>query len=643
MRRFPRDPAEEFEELRRLLLSREREQLRNLREQITDKDRRSNDVAAILPEAVRLSRNQGEELSRALQPTVEDSIKEWIRKDPDTFVDTFGPVIGSALRRSVGESFRRFLRSIRQALGHAFSWRRLKWRFEALRTGRTVAEVEMQQTLVYRVEELFLIHRETGISLLHVSADPEMDAESKVIKDMLSAIQEFAHESFRVSTGSALVEFRAGPLQVWIALGRYAYLAAVIRGTPSRELRSSLEKTIDTIHVLKGSALASFRGDTSVFQSLRPELQSCLRSHYATRREGRSSAAWMAFAVAAALAVFATIQAIRSELNWKSFLDRLNAQPGIIITEARKGWFSHSRISGLRDASTATNPAPIAREEKVNPAGIDFQWKDYLASDSESMIERFKKRFGIPAGAYANIADGVLTISGTVPYEWLERVRREATLLPGISSIVDRDTEVTYDPGSVITRFEEKIGLPETVHAVFAKGVLTLSGAAPHKWLTRMRSDASKIPGINSVDDQHVIDLDQRAFQHSKSVLEDASVNFVPGKDEVAPESFIGLSRFPEQITRLGNAAKQIGIEITLEIQGFADSSGEETKQPDLAQRRANKVRDFLISCGFQADGLKPVGIEQPPSSPDGQKPAQAQSGRRVGFKVISRESAAPQ
>ena len=154
MHRVPRDPAEEFEELRRLLLSREREQLRSLRDQITDKERRSSDVAAILPEAVKRSRKSGGELSSALQPTVEDSIKEWIRKNPDTFIDALGPIMGSIVRRSVAESFRHFLRSVKQ-FGHSFSWRRLKWRAEALGT--------TQRSLVYRVEELFLIHRETGV------------------------------------------------------------------------------------------------------------------------------------------------------------------------------------------------------------------------------------------------------------------------------------------------------------------------------------------------------------------------------------------------------------------------------------------------------------------------------------------------
>jgi outer membrane protein OmpA-like peptidoglycan-associated protein len=509
-------------------------------------------------------------------------------------------------------------------------------RFQALRTGQSFAELEGQRTLVYRVEELFLIHRETGVPLLRVSADPNTEADSKVIGDMLSAIQEFARDSFGVATDSALVEFRAGPLQVWIALGPDAYLAAVIRGTPSHELRSVLEKTIDTVHSLRGSALASFRGDTSSFEALRAELKPCLRSQYAAQPRGRPSRIWLALGAAAALAIFATVQAIRSELNWRSFLERLNAQPGIIVTEARKGWFSRSHVSGLRDASSAANPAPIAQQEKVNPAGIDFEWKDYLAFDPASIMERFRQRFGIPAGTHATIDDGALTISGPAPYEWLERVRREATLLPGITSITDRDAQVVYDPGSVLARFGEKFGRPETVHALFAKGVLTLSGGAPHKWLDRVRADATKIPGIVSVDERNVVDLEQRAAQQSKAMLEDASINFLAGKDEIAPGGFAVLARLPGELNRLTVAAKQMGSDVTLEIQGFAEA-GDEANQSDLAQRRANKVRDFLTSCGFDPKMLHPVAMQ--PTSNSAATAKTAQSPNRVSFKVTTRDS----
>jgi outer membrane protein OmpA-like peptidoglycan-associated protein len=643
MLRYPVKPADEFEELRRLLLSRERDQLRDLRDQITDKERRSNDVAAILPEAVKLSRDRGDELSRALRPAVEGSIKESIEKRPEAFVDALHPIIGPIVRRSIAESLRRLLQSLNQTLEHTFSWQGLKWRFEALRTGKSFAEVVMLRSLVYRVEQLFLIHRKTSLALLHVAADPAMGKDSDMVAGMLSAIQDFARDSFQVGEDSALEEFRVGELQVWIAPGRYAYLAAVIRGNPSRELRSTLEEAIETIHVLKGSALANFAGDASVFESLRPELESCLRKQYSgTKSRGGTRRAWAALAAAAALTIFGIMLVTRSESKWKNFLVRLNAQPGLAVTEARKRWFSRSQVSGLRDP-LAADPAVIAREEKLNPARIRFHWKDYLALDPASVQRRVEQRFSVPKEARMTIENGVLKLAGVVPYEWLERVRREATFVPGVVSVADGDAEVIYDPGFVLRRFEEKFALPETVHAVLAKNVLNLSGGAPHRWLMRVRAEATQMPGIGSVDEHNVIDLDQRTFQQSKSIIENAFVYFLTNKDDIATEGFAALSRLPDEINRCANAAKQIGVDVALEIHGYADAMGEESANVDLRQRRANKVRDFLVSCGFDSAGLKPIGMEQPLKGASGEKAVPQQSGRRVSFKVVSLGSASSQ
>jgi len=304
-------------------------------------------MASVLPEAIKMSRERGDQLTQALRPAVEGSFQQSIDQKPQLFVEALHPLIGPIVRKSVAETLRRLLQSFNQTLEHTFSWRGLKWRWEALRTGRSFAEVVMLRSLVYRVEQLFLIHRETSLSLLHVTADATLSKDSDMVAGMLSAIQDFARDSFATGEDSDLEEFRVGELQVWIAPGPHAYLAAVIRGNPSLELRPTLEETIETVHVLKGSALAEFKGDAAPFESLRPELESCLRAQYATvKKEGKSTRAWIFILLIAALAASGLIIALRNHSKWKDFLHRLRAQPGLVVTEARKGWF------GLRERPT---------------------------------------------------------------------------------------------------------------------------------------------------------------------------------------------------------------------------------------------------------------------------------------------------
>ncbi len=637
MRRLHVEPAAEYEELRRLLVSREREQIRELRERISDKESRSRDIASVLPEAIILSRERGEELTRALRPAVDSSIRESIELRPDTYVEALHPIIGPMVRRSIAESLRRLLQSLNQTLEHTFSWRGLKWRFEAWRTGRSFAEVVMLRSLVYRVEQLFLIHRQTSMLLLHATADASLTKDSDMVAGMLSAIQDFVRDAFATGQDSALEEFRVGDLQVWIAPERHAYLAAVIRGNPPRELRTTLDEAIESIHVLKGSALAKFSGDAAEFESLRPELDACLRAQYATaegkRKTGR---AWLVILVAAALMTAALVVFVRGKLRWNDFVRALAAQPGIVVTGAERHWFSPSEINGLRDATAPADPAAIAREARVNPARVRFEWKDFLALDPASVRRRIEQRFGIPPGGQVVVADGVVTVTGTVPYEWLEHLRREGTLVAGVRSIADGDAQITYDPRLARERFEAQLGLPEGVRANVSEGVLKVSGEASHHWLTRLRALAPSLPGITAVDDAAVVDLDERAFQQSKSVIESAFVYFLVNKDNIATEGFAALSRLPEELRRCVTAAKRLGQEVALEIRGYADPVGNEALNLDLSRRRAARVREFLVGCGFEAGMLNAVPMGVHAAVAPGGPPLPDDAERRVEFKVTA-------
>ncbi len=694
-----------LDELRRLLLRREQEHLREIDERLGDRARRARDVAGVLPQAVTLSREAGNDaLGRALQPAVEGSIRESLEQRPQVFVEAFHPIIGALVRRSVAESLRGLLQGLNQTLEHAFSPQGLRWRWEAWRTGRPFAEVVMLRSLVYRVEQLFLIHRETSLSLLHVAAAAVGARNSDMVAGMLSAIQNFARDSFETGVDSALEEFRVGELQVWIAPGRHAYLAAVIRGNPARELRVALEETVENVHVLRAAELAHFGGDPAAFEGLRPDLEACLRAQYQPAPRGPGKVLWARLALlnVAVVGLAAGLLAWRSAARWGDFLRRLEAEPGVALTGAEHRWRGPSRVRGLRDP-LAANPAPLASAAGVDPAGVRFDWKPFLALDPVSVRRRFEHRFGSPPDARVTVRDDgpTVEVAGAVPYEWLERVRREAALvpgvvalaerdlrvthdpalvrarftaayppppevqvrveggalvlsgrapyewlaavragagrLPGVAEVVERDLAVAFDPAGVRRRFEERFGLPDTVTlAVGENGAVALGGEAAHAWLQRVRQNTADLPGVGPVDDRGVTDLDQQTFQQAKSVVESAYVYFLPGKENFATEGFTALSRLPDEVRRLAAAARRLGQPIGIEIHGSADNTGPEAKNLDLSQRRAGAVRDFLVSCGFDAALFQTLGLGAPPAG-TGEKPTAEATQRRVAFRVVSR------
>src|SRR4029077_18428412 len=139
---------------------------------------------------------------------------------------------------------------------------------------------------------------------------------------------------------------------------------------------------------------------------------------------------WIAVTATAAFLTAAVLVALRNEIRWRRFVRQLNVQPGIAVTTAHRGWFGPSQITGLRDAS-APDAAKNAGAAKIDPAHVQFHWKPFLWHDPGSVVSRFGNRFALPSSAQVNLMNGVLAPSGSVPYDWLERFRREAKFVPG--------------------------------------------------------------------------------------------------------------------------------------------------------------------------------------------------------------------
>ena len=214
-------------------------------------------------------------------------------------------------------------------------------------------------------------------------------------------------------------------------------------------------------------------------------------------------------------------------------------------------------------------------------------------------------------------------------------MREGALHLPGIAALSETGLRTSFDPALVLRRFEARFRVPDTVTLGVRGTTLVLSGEAPHAWLARVREGGTAVPGITALDEANLIDVDLRNFQQTKSVIESAFIYFLVNKDNFATEGFAALSRLPEEIRKCETAAKRLGIALTVQVLGYADGVGQEAKNLDLSQRRAEAVRKFLVTCGLDAALFSAVAGGPPPPSADG-KPTSEQSDRRVAFRIVS-------
>ena len=448
---------EAFNELRSLLVGPERRELRALEAHVNDAALRTREVGRILPEALSV-RAHDPQLASALAPSVESAITASVQRDPHPLADALFPVMGPAIRRAIEHMFASMMESFSRTVEQSVSWRALRWRLTAWRTGRPFAEIVLLNTLEYRVEQVFLIHAETGLLLQHVSASSGQAQDADQISAMLTAIRDFVHDSFNVSGREGLDGFRVGNLSVTVEHGPYAILAGVVRGTPPPDLRMTFRRAIESIHLLLGPELKDFQGDAAPFERARATLEACLAKKL-RERPSTSYRRWLAVAALILVALGAwSFTIVRERQRWSAYLDRLAAEPGIVVISSgrRAGKFV---VTGLKDPH-ADDPAALIGPSRLNPAKIEAHWQPYDAIEPPFIVRRASALLRPPPGVTLEYREGALRASGPAPERWLIDSERIAPAIAGVNR---------FEYAGVPAREQLKRRV-ESVAILFAKG-----------------------------------------------------------------------------------------------------------------------------------------------------------------------------
>jgi hypothetical protein len=289
--------AAELANLRNLILEPEQSEISELKERLNNPRLRAEELSKVIAEAIVMRASKDQKLVTALLPTIETVLRDTVKKDPKFLADTIFPVIGPAIRKAISESLRSMMESMSTTLEHTFSWRGIQWRIESIRTGKPFAEIVLLHTLIYRLEQVFLIHKETGLVLQHVAAESIDVKDTGMVSGMLTAIQDFVNDSFSGKEDTALKNLDMGELIVWIEQGPRTVLAAVIRGSPPAELRTRLKEIVENIEFEYNLALENFKGDAAPFEACRPDLLYGLSQSQQTDRKAKKAITKLAASV----------------------------------------------------------------------------------------------------------------------------------------------------------------------------------------------------------------------------------------------------------------------------------------------------------------------------------------------------------
>ena len=554
--------------LRRLLFQPEMAELKRLRQRLDDPATHAHDVADILAEALLIRSRKDGKLATVLEPMMESILGSALRKRPREFVSVLFPVMGPAIRRSIVENFRSMLESLNKSLEMSFSWKGLRWRIEALRTGKPFAEVVLLNTLLYRVEQIFFIHKETGLVLAHeVNSDVEAQ-DPDMISAMLTAIQDFTRDCFAGGREGHLDSLQFDDFTIFIEPSDYAYLACVIRGTPPANFREKLQDSFELMLIEYADALRTFKGDTGPFQTADKYLQNRLVSR--SIEENHPLPLWFkALPVLALLGIVATAGMYwhTTRLDQKAALEHraqleqgvalLRKEPGIVVLYQQHTPSGLLEITCMRD-EFARSYEEILREKKLDAAQYIIHSTPYISYDRAAVVKRVAARLDPPSSV-------------------------SCTLMPD-------DT-------------------------------LRISGSAPIEWILRTRHDALSIPGVKKLDMRDLADPRMKILQSLIDEVESARIEFPIGKNVPTPETQGALSKAMDTLARLDAMAKDMRITVSLAVYGFADTRGTEKRNYILSQERAQTLVAMLYNRGSSIPvtvygmGEKTSGANDSPAS----------------------------
>jgi len=296
------------EQLKALLLSGDRQkikalekELQELRLSLSDKEAFLKTLDPVIAESLaRKVIESPQEIAGAMAPVIGPAIKQQIKSAKEDIVDALYPVIGQSIRKAVAEAMKNLARTVNEKLDSALSFRLFRKRIEARLKGVSPGEAVLKEVLTFQIQEIFYIHKQSGILLAHASASHDDESTKDVISGMLTAIKNFSQDALGGNPQDLnVIEY--DDFRIYLENGRYAFLAVVISGIPPDRFYRQMKELETALHKQFADKLRDFDGRVENFKAAQELLSASLQAFTPTGDQAPSAPRWIKISVVALL------------------------------------------------------------------------------------------------------------------------------------------------------------------------------------------------------------------------------------------------------------------------------------------------------------------------------------------------------
>ncbi len=516
-------------------------------------------IATTISEAI-IQRNLSDKsVAQALAPIIDDAIDNAIRHRPQRITRVIYPIIGPSIRKSVARALADMVQNLNQILESSLSIRSWGWRYQAWRAGMKYGEYVLLKTLDFRVEQVLLIHRETGI-LLHAENAAGFQVEDpELVSSMLTAVSDFISDSFSRHPDSSLDNIRVGDFILEIETGPSAILVAAIRGTPSKQVSQTLKTTLERLHLVFSREFDRFDGDRTIFASAADLMRPCLLIKH--KEHTRPGIPWRALTMLAffiGYGFWAGYLKVQNEIMYLHILDALQTSPGyVVVGESRN--MPRLNIEVLRAPTSEPSREILNRLDTGN-------W------------------------------DVAVT-------EHIAPLDMQEYLLPMIPSMfhLGRDTNFTRDGQALVVTGS----LKETQRNNLEQNPL-LKSVYSHIDFSSVEVYADQTP-----EEQQ-----KNEWRQLKATIENIRFQFQPNTAELVSGEEQKIPALVANIESIRSLAEKIPVyHWQLYIVGHANSAGTDTANLRISEERAKLINELLITNHLDAELLLAWGAGNLPNS----------------------------
>ena len=189
-------------------------------------------------------------------------------------------------------------------------------------------------------------------------------------------------------------------------------------------------------------------------------------------------------------------------------------------------------------------------------------------------------------------------------------------------------------PTLILTRARQVLQPPAGVRLSMQGTELAASGRASHAWIAQARSLARAIAGVTAFREDELIDDDLQQVETLKREIESQFFRFLVGSPDLWPGQGSRMESLIAKIEELKTGAARCGRDVTIEIRGHTDASGDPQRDQLVSESLAQSFYENLRWRGLDmaAFEMQGMGSVQPPQLDIS---ARESLNRLVSFKVI--------